>query len=79
MKSTSDTPKEMHPQEALEQLQLELGNRMAALGQDPRSIVTSLNNVGTAYDKLGNHELGLQYQQQALELDKELLGQEHPD
>jgi tetratricopeptide (TPR) repeat protein len=76
MKNTTDTSKEMDQQALLQQ---ELAEKIATLEQDPRSIVTSLNNLGTAYDKLGNHELGLQYQQQALELDKELLGQEYPD
>ena len=40
----------------------------------------SLNNVGTAYDTLGDTQEGLKYKEQALEMFKELYGdQAHPD
>ncbi|XWN34663.1 MAG: tetratricopeptide repeat protein [Roseivirga sp.] len=49
-------------------------------GQNHPDIAMSLNNVGIAYEALGQGQEGLKYQKQALEMYRALFeGQNHPD
>jgi tetratricopeptide (TPR) repeat protein/sulfur relay (sulfurtransferase) complex TusBCD TusD component (DsrE family) len=72
----------------VEQQLLELEKLKDTLGQEHPDVATSLNNVdvatslnnvGVTYGELGQHELALKYQLEALELWKKVLGQEHPN
>jgi tetratricopeptide (TPR) repeat protein len=72
MAKTFTTDKEMEQQALLEPHLVELGKTIAGLEpvlkQDPSLAAISLNNLGMAYNALGEHGLAQQYQLEAQEL-----------
>ena len=42
-------------------------------------MISSYNNLGIVYEKLGDNDKALEYFKQALNIREKLLGKDHPD
>ncbi|CAF1448839.1 unnamed protein product [Rotaria sp. Silwood1] len=66
-----------YTEEALQKLEKVLENRRKTLTPNHPSIGTALNDIGTVYDKKGNHVKALEYFQQALDIGRKSLTSDH--
>ncbi|CAF2864540.1 unnamed protein product [Rotaria sp. Silwood2] len=66
-----------YAEEALKKLEKVLENRRKTLDPNHPSIGTTLNDIGSVYDKTDNHIKALEYFQQALDIGKKSLTSDH--
>ena len=53
--------------------------RKKVLGEEHPDTLTSLGNLASSYEDVGNYEQQLEYNKKCYELRKKVLGEEHPD
>jgi hypothetical protein len=63
---------------ALEHLERGLRIERKALGEEHLDTTTSRNNIGLAYDCMGQHERALEHLERGLRICVKVLGEEHP-